>query len=115
MSDASGPRSSPCRYLLNVRSEVASNPEATRTYSFFSASTPYRRLTTLLRGSAGVRYRPANSTWGVSVGPTAEAGVQSMNAETDKSFLQQNRPYSFGLEAGFEFGGTPKPVEDTTR
>lgn len=101
--------------LLSVRSEVASNPEATRTYSFFSASTPYRRLTTLLRGSAGVRYRPANSTWGVSVGPTAEAGVQSMNAETDKSFLQQNRPYSFGLEAGFEFGGTLKPVEDATR
>lgn len=101
--------------LLSVRSEVASNPEATRTYSFFSASTPYRRLTTLLRGSAGVRYRPANSTWGVSVGPTAEAGIQSMNAETDKSFLQQNRPYSFGLEAGFEFGGTLKPVEDVTR
>lgn len=101
--------------LLSVRSEVASNPEATRTYSFFSASTPYRRLTTLLRGSAGVRYRPANSTWGVSVGPTAEAGVQSMNAETDKSFLQQNRPYSFGLEASFEFGGTLKPVEDATR
>lgn len=100
--------------LLSVRSEVASNPEATRTYSFFSASTPYRRLTTLLRGSAGVRYRPANSTWGVSVGPTAEAGVQSMNTETDKSFLQQNRPYSFGLEAGFEFGGTLKPVEDIT-
>jgi hypothetical protein len=97
--------------LLSVRSEVASNPEATRSYSFFSASTPYRRLTTLLRGSAGVRYRPANSTWGVSVGPTAEAGVQSLNTETDQPFLQQSRPYSFGLEAGFEFGGTLKPVE----
>ncbi|RZK22463.1 MAG: hypothetical protein EOO56_08510 [Hymenobacter sp.] len=97
--------------LLNVRSEVAGNPEATRTYSFFSASTPYRRLTALLRGSAGIRYRPAHQGWGLHVGPTVEAGVQSMNAETDKSFLQQNRPYSFGLEAGFEFGGGLVPVQ----
>ncbi len=95
--------------LLSVRSEVAGNPEATRTYTAFSASSPYRRLTALLRGSAGVRYRPAGRGWGVHAGPTAEAGVQSLNAETDHSFLQQQRPYSVGLEAGFEFGGNFKP------
>jgi hypothetical protein len=96
--------------LLNVRSEVAGNSEATRTYSLTSASTPYRRLTALLRGSAGVRYRPAGRTWGLNVGPTAEAGVQSMNAETDRGFWQQSRPYSVGIEAGIEFGGF-KPVQ----
>ena len=96
--------------LLNVRSEVAGNPEATRTYSVTSASTPYRRLTALLRGSAGVRYRPAGRKWGLTAGPTAEAGVQSLNAETDRSFLQQSRPYSVGIEAGIEFGGGPKPL-----
>ncbi len=96
--------------LLNVRSEVAGNPEATRTYSFNSASTPYRRLTALLRGSAGVRYRPAGRGWGLNVGPTAEMGVQSLNSETDRNFLQQSRPYSVGIEAGIEFGGSLKPV-----
>jgi hypothetical protein len=99
--------------LLSARSEVAGNPEATRSYSAFSASSPYRRLTALLRGSAGVRYRPAGRGWGVHAGPTAEAGVQSLNSETDHSFLQQQRPYSVGLEAGFEFGGNPRPVPAT--
>jgi hypothetical protein len=96
--------------LLSAHSEVAGNAEAMRTYTAFSASSPYRRLTALLRGSAGVRYRPAGRTWGAHVGPTAEAGVQSMNTETDHGFLQQQRPYSVGLEAGFEFGGSLRPV-----
>ncbi len=96
--------------LLSVRGEVAGNPEATRTYSAFSASSPYRRLTALVRGSAGVRYRPAGRGWGLNVGSTAEAGVQSLNAETDRTFMQQQRPYSVGLEAGFEFGGNLRPV-----
>jgi hypothetical protein len=96
--------------LLSVRTEIAGNPETARTYSPFSGSTPYRRLTTLLRGGAGVRYRPAHKGWGVSVGPTAEAGVQSLNSDTDKSLLQQNRPYSFGLEAGFEFNTGTVPA-----
>jgi hypothetical protein len=99
--------------LLSAHSEVAGNAEATRTYTAFSASSPYRRLTALLRGSAGVRYRPAGRGWGLNVGPTAEAGVQSLNAETDRSFLQQRRPYSVGIEAGFEFGGSLKPVPAT--
>jgi len=99
--------------LLSAHSEVAGNAEATRTYTAFSASSPYRRLTALLRGSAGVRDRPAGRAWGAHVGPTAEAGVQSLNAETDRSFLQQRRPYSVGLEAGFEFGGGLQPVPAT--
>jgi hypothetical protein len=99
--------------LLSAHSEVAGNAEATRSYTAFSASSPYRRLTALLRGSAGVRYRPAGRTWGAHVGPTAEAGVQSMNTETDHGFLQQQRPYSVGLEAGFEFGGNLRPLPAT--
>lgn len=99
--------------LLSAHSEVAGNAEATRTYTAFSASSPYRRLTALLRGSAGVRYRPAGRGWGLHAGPTAEAGVQSLNAETDRSFMQQRRPYSVGLEAGFEFGGGLQPVPAT--
>ena len=97
--------------LLNVRTEIASNPETARSYSPFSGSTPYRRLTTLLRGGAGVRYRPAHKGWGMTVGPTVETGVQSLNSDTDKNFLQQNRPYSFGLEAGFEFNSGVVPVQ----
>jgi hypothetical protein len=97
--------------LLNVRTEIAGNPETARSYSPFAGGTPYRRLTTLLRGGAGVRYRPAHKGWGVSIGPTAEAGVQSLNSDTDKNFLQQSRPYSFGLEAGFEFNSGVRPVQ----
>lgn len=97
--------------LLNVRTEIAGNPETARSYSPFAGSTPYRRLTTILRGGAGVRYRPANKGWGLNVGPTVEAGVQSLNSDTDKGFLQQNRPYSFGLEAGFEFNSGVVPVQ----
>jgi len=97
--------------LLNVRTELANNPETARSYSPFAGGTPYRRLTTLLRGGAGVHYRPANKGWGVSVGPTVEAGVQSLNSDTDKNFLQQSRPYSFGLEAGFEFNSGVTPVQ----
>jgi hypothetical protein len=97
--------------LLNVRTELAGNPETARSYSPLAGGTPYRRLTTLVRGGAGVRYCPANKGWGVSVGPTAEAGVQSLNSDTDKGFWQQSRPYSFGLEAGFEFNSGVVPVQ----
>jgi hypothetical protein len=76
--------------LLNVRTEIAGNPETARSYSPFAGGTPYRRLTTLLRGGAG---------------------VQSLNSDTDKNFLQQSRPYSFGLEAGFEFNSGVTPVQ----
>jgi hypothetical protein len=90
--------------LLNVRSEVAGNSEASRTYTFTSASSPYRRVTATVRGGAGVQYRPAHHHWALNVGPTAEVGAQSMNSDPSQSFWNQQRPYSIGIEAGVELG-----------
>ena len=94
--------------LLNVRSEVADEPDATKTYSLTAAGSPYRRLLTTLRGGAGVQYRPAAGRWALSAGPTAELGVLSLNAQPVQDFVHQHRPYSFGLEAAVDFGGTVK-------
>ncbi|MFD1468056.1 hypothetical protein ACFQ48_07450 [Hymenobacter caeli] len=93
--------------LFNVRSEVAGEPEATKTYSLTTGS-PYRRLLTTLRGGAGAQYRPATGRCTLSVGPTAELGVLSLNAQPMQDFVRQSRPYSFGLEATVDFGGTVK-------
>ncbi len=90
--------------LLNVRSEVAGTPEAARTYTFSSTNSPYRRVSATVRGGAGVQYRPAHRRWALNVGPTAEAGVQSLNSDPSQSFWSQQRPYSFGMEAGLELG-----------
>lgn len=94
--------------LLNVRSEVADEPQATKTYSLTAAGSPYRRLLTTLRGGAGVQYRPATGRWALSAGPTAELGVLSLNAQPVQDFAHQRRPYSFGLEAAVDFGGAVK-------
>ena len=93
--------------LLNVRSEVEGNAEATRTYNLMSASSPYRHLSGSVRGGAGVQYRPTGHQWALSLGPIAEAGILSLNAEPLQGFWSQKRPYSFGLEAGVELGRTP--------
>lgn len=90
--------------LLNVRSEVEDTPEATRTYSLASASTPYRRVSVGLRGGAGMQYRPAGHQWSLNFGPVAEMGILSLNANPSQDFWGQQRPYSFGLEAGMELG-----------
>jgi hypothetical protein len=90
--------------LLNVRSEVEDTPEATRTYSLASASTPYRRVSVGLRGGAGMQYRPAGHQWSLNFGPVAEMGILSLNANPSQDFWSQQRPYSFGLEAGMELG-----------
>jgi hypothetical protein len=90
--------------LLNVRSEVGGNTEASRTYTFSSASSPYRRVSGTVRGGAGVQYRPAHRRWALNVGPTAEVGTQSMNSDPAQSFWSQKRPYSIGVEAGVELG-----------
>jgi len=90
--------------LLNVRSEVEGNPEATRTYTLQSASTPYRPLSGGLRGGAGIQYRPAGHQWSFNFGPVAELGILSLNADPSQDFWGQQRPYSFGLEAGVELG-----------
>ena len=90
--------------LLSSRSEVAGRPEATQTYSITSASTPYRRLTSSVRGAAGARFSPGAGHWAVTVGPVAEVGLVSLNAHPVQSYFAQSRPYSVGLEAGLEFG-----------
>jgi hypothetical protein len=90
--------------LLNVRSEVDNIPEATRTYSLTSASTPYRRVSAGLRGGMGMQYRPAGHQWSLNFGPVAEMGIFSLNADPSQDFWSQQRPYSFGLEAGMEIG-----------
>ncbi|MDO7885014.1 outer membrane beta-barrel protein [Hymenobacter cheonanensis] len=90
--------------LLNVRSEVDGTPEAGRTYTLQSGSTPYRPYSGGLRGGAGMQYRPAGHQWSLNFGPVAELGILSLNADPSQDFWGQQRPYSFGLEAGMELG-----------
>jgi hypothetical protein len=90
--------------LLNVHTEVEDNPEAARTYTPASVSSPYRLLSVGLRGGGGVQFRPAGHQWALNLGPVAELGVLSLNANPSQDFLTQQRPYSFGLEAGVELG-----------
>ena len=90
--------------LLNVRSEVEGSPEASRTYTLQSGNSPYRPYSGGLRGGAGVQYRPAGHQWSLNFGPVAELGILSLNADPSQDFWTQQRPYSFGLEAGVELG-----------
>ena len=90
--------------LLNSRSEVAGRPEVTQTYSITSASTPYRRLTSSVRGAAGARFSAGTGHWAFSMGPVAELGLVSLNAHPVQSYFAQSHPYSVGLEAAVEFG-----------
>ena len=93
--------------LFNVRSDVDGSPEAARTYSLTTENSPYRRLTASVRGGLGVQLRPANHQWTFSLGPVAETGIFSLNANPSQNFWHQQRPYSLGLEAGVELGGVP--------
>ena len=90
--------------LLGSRSEVAGRPEVTQTYSITSASTPYRRLTSSVRGAAGARFSSGTGHWAFSMGPVAELGLVSLNAHPVQSYFAQSHPYSVGLEAAVEFG-----------
>ena len=90
--------------LLGSRSEVAGRPEVTQTYSITSASTPYRRLTSSVRGAAGARFSSGAGRWAFSMGPMAELGLMSLNAHPVQSYFAQSHPYSVGLEAAVEFG-----------
>ncbi|MBF9141225.1 hypothetical protein [Hymenobacter properus] len=90
--------------LLGVRSAVEGEPEATKTYSVLSAGMPYRRVLGSVRGAAGAQFRPAVGHWALTLGPTAELGLTPLNAHPAQSFMAQSRPYSFGMEAGVEFG-----------
>jgi hypothetical protein len=90
--------------LLHVRSDVDGTPEATRTYNLLSTSSPYRPLTGSLRGGGGIQYRPVGHQWALNLGPVAEFGILSLNTDPNQDFWHQQRPYSFGLEAGLELG-----------
>ncbi|MBX0291275.1 hypothetical protein K3G63_12555 [Hymenobacter sp. HSC-4F20] len=94
--------------LLSSRSEVEGTPEATRNYSLKSTESPYRQVLTSVRGGTGVRYQPTAAAWSLVVGPTAEAGLNTLNAHPSQRGSRQSRPYSIGLEASVEFG-TAKP------
>ncbi|WP_345235941.1 hypothetical protein [Hymenobacter saemangeumensis] len=94
--------------LLGVRSTVDGIPEASRSYSITSAGTPYRRVMANVRGAAGAQYRSPEGSWTFSLGPIAELGVLSLNAHPAQGLLEQSRPYSVGVEAGVEFGRSPK-------
>lgn len=97
--------------LLSSRSEVDGAPEATRSYSLKSAESPYRQVLTSVRGGTGVRYQPTAAAWSLVVGPTAEAGLNTLNAHPNQRGSRQSRPYSIGLEASVEFGtAKPQPI-----
>ncbi|TGE14581.1 hypothetical protein [Hymenobacter elongatus] len=95
--------------LLQAHSELEGAPEATTTYSLTSAGSPYRKVQSSLNGGAGVRYKPATAQWSLAVGPTAEAGLSTLNVDAAQS-SSQARPYAFGLEASMEFGGKAAAV-----
>ena len=90
--------------LLGVRSEAEGSPEATRTYSLTSDGTPYRRVLGDVRGGLGTQFRPGTGNWSFTLGPVAEVGLVSLNAHPVQNLLHQPRAYSFGMEAGVEFG-----------
>ncbi|GAB3875916.1 hypothetical protein GCM10028824_32590 [Hymenobacter segetis] len=90
--------------LLGVRSDVEGDPEATRTYSIASTGGPYRRVMGSLRGAAGTQFRTSTGKWAFTMGPVAEIGLVALNAHPVQSYLAQSHPYSFGIEAGVEFG-----------
>ena len=90
--------------LFGVRAEIEGQPEATRTYSLASRNDAYRKVQGIVRGGAGAQFRPATGSWALTLGPTAEIGVLSLNSHPAQTFLHQSRAYSIGLEAGVEFG-----------
>ncbi len=90
--------------LLSSRSELEGSPEAARTYDIRSAESPYRNLFASGRLGGGVRYQPVLSTWNLTVGPSAEVFVTTLNANPTRRAVNQNRPYSLGVEATLEFG-----------
>ena len=71
---------------------------------YWRSSTPYRRLTSSVRGAAGARFSSGTGHWAFSLGPVAELGLVSLNAHPVQRYFAQSHPYSVGLEAAVEFG-----------
>ncbi|SMB96075.1 hypothetical protein SAMN00120144_0527 [Hymenobacter roseosalivarius DSM 11622] len=91
--------------LLKSRTEIADSASSTRAYTLSTSDSPYRKVLTSVRGGGGVRYAPAAASWSLSLGPVAEAGLNTLNQNPGGSFFKRSRPYSVGLEASVEFGG----------
>ncbi|QNE40754.1 hypothetical protein F1C16_14865 [Hymenobacter sp. NBH84] len=91
--------------LLGSRVEVADEAAATQEYSLSTANSPYRQVIATVRGGGGVQYRPAGATWAILAGPTAEAGLTTLNRDPAQALLRRSRPYMVGVEASVEFGG----------
>jgi len=91
--------------LLGSRVEVANEAAATQDYSLSTTDSPYRQVIATVRGGGGVQYRPAGATWAILAGPTAEAGLTTLNRDPAQSLLRRSRPYMVGIEASVEFGG----------
>jgi hypothetical protein len=91
--------------LLKSRTEIADSASSTRAYTLSTSDSPYRKVLASVRGGGGVRYEPAASSWSLSLGPVAEAGLNTLNQNPGGSFFKRSRPYSVGLEASVEFGG----------
>lgn len=91
--------------LLGSRVEVANNEAATKEFSLGASDSPYRQVLATVRGGGGVQYRPAGATWAVLAGPTAEAGLTTLNRDPAQALLHRSRPYLIGVEASVEFGG----------
>lgn len=91
--------------LIKSSTEVDGNAAAARDYTLASSESPYRKVLASVRGGGGVRYAPAAAAWSLSLGPVAEAGLNTLNQDPGGSFFQRSRPYAVGLEASVEFGG----------
>ncbi|OUJ75123.1 hypothetical protein BXP70_03605 [Hymenobacter crusticola] len=96
--------------LLGSRTEVVGTTEATQKYSLNSSDSPYRKVLASVRAGAGARYRAADGQWSLLVGPEADLGMTTLNADPAQSFFKRSRPYSVGLATSVEFGGTKQTV-----
>jgi hypothetical protein len=95
--------------LFSTQSELVGAPDSRTTYSLSSAGSPYRKVQGAASAGAGVRYKPTAAQWSLSVGPTAEAGLSTLNTDASHSSYH-TRPYAIGLEASVEFGGRTAPI-----
>jgi hypothetical protein len=96
--------------LLGSRTEVVGTADATQKYSLNSSDSPYRKVLASVRAGAGARYRAADGQWSLLVGPEADLGMTTLNADPAQSFFKRSRPYSVGLATSVEFGGTKPTV-----
>ncbi|KAA9331663.1 hypothetical protein F0P96_15635 [Hymenobacter busanensis] len=64
----------------------------------------YNRLLASARGDMGVQFASAKAPWKFMIGPEAEVGLNTLNANASGTWLERTKPYSIGLAASVEFG-----------